>query len=151
MSKCRKKSHELYMLSWISMKVAIILLNILSLKPSQHSCYHFCLLPLFLNGFESRFSLLGCRASYRPDMGGGFLCSLVWSMSGSATRVEAHGQGTSHNTPRSIKPLMYFHWNELALTIMASVLINILFIESHQKLIVTEGIKRPRCKCLIIN
>lgn len=38
-------------------------------------------------------------------MGGGFLRSLVWSMSGSVTRVETHGQGTSHNTPRSLKPV----------------------------------------------
>lgn len=36
-------------------------------------------------------------------MGGGFLRSLVWSMSGSDTRVETHGQGTTQTTPTFMK------------------------------------------------
>lgn len=41
-------------------------------------------------------------------MGGGFLCSLVWSMSGSDARVETHGQGTTHDTPRPVKQFSVF-------------------------------------------
>lgn len=41
-------------------------------------------------------------------MGGGFLCPLVWSMSGSDTRVETYGQGTTHDTPRPFKQFSTF-------------------------------------------
>lgn len=41
-------------------------------------------------------------------MDGGFLRPLVWSMSGSDTRVETYGQGTTHDTPTLFKQFSTF-------------------------------------------